>query len=272
MKALTPEAANSLRGARAARSRRGRRRPRPDDAAAARGGPAGPGRSRRRPTGGSTDVSAAPVDSGSAGFIAYINNGGTRHLHPDFGGTLDDGVIDLRLPVRRRRRQPAEEDRAVRRAGRERRRRLTRPRRSYPFYPIPDAAITQPHWVEGGDPGNIDDTGDQDRHLLIVDRDHRYLYELYNVWWDGVAVAGVLGRVLRPEHQRPPARRLDVGRRRGPRDPAGPRALRRGLRAGRDPPRLPLHGAPHATATSTRRRTWRGSRTRRRCRWARACG
>ena len=21
--------------------------------------------------------------------------------------------------------------------------------------------------------------------MLIVDRDHRYLYELYNVWWDG---------------------------------------------------------------------------------------
>src|ERR1700730_11837674 len=24
-----------------------------------------------------------------------------------------------------------------------------------------------------------------DRHLLIVDRDNRYLYELYNVFWDG---------------------------------------------------------------------------------------
>ena len=54
----------------------------------------------------------------------------------------------------------------------------------YPFYPIPDQAITQPHWVEGGDPGEIDDRDSEDRHMLIVDRDHRYLYELYNVWYD----------------------------------------------------------------------------------------
>ena len=25
---------------------------------------------------------------------------------------------------------------------------------SYPFYPIPDEAITQPYWIEGGYPGN----------------------------------------------------------------------------------------------------------------------
>ena len=40
----------------------------------------------------STDVSSAPADSGSAGYIAYINNGSPRPLHPDFGGTLDDGI------------------------------------------------------------------------------------------------------------------------------------------------------------------------------------
>lgn len=33
-----------------------------------------------------TDISSAPVDSASANFIAFINNGGTRRLHPDFGG------------------------------------------------------------------------------------------------------------------------------------------------------------------------------------------
>ena len=32
------------------------------------------------------DVSAAPVDASSAAFIAFVNNGGTRKLHPDFGG------------------------------------------------------------------------------------------------------------------------------------------------------------------------------------------
>src|SRR5256885_2298223 len=30
------------------------------------------------------DVSGAPVDPGSATFINFINNGGTRALHPDF--------------------------------------------------------------------------------------------------------------------------------------------------------------------------------------------
>jgi hypothetical protein len=132
----------------------------------------------------SADVSAAPVDSGSAGFIGYINNGSPRHLHPDFGGTLADGVsiygfpyivVDGSQPKKTVQFvQPGESD------G------VTHPDdTSYPFYPIPDAAITQPHWVEGGDPGNIDDTGNQDRHMLIVDRDNRTLFELYNVWWDG---------------------------------------------------------------------------------------
>ena len=132
----------------------------------------------------SADVSAAPVDAGSAGFIGYVNNGGTRHLHPDFGGTLEDGVsiygfpfivVDGGQPKKTVQfAEPGESD------G------VTHPGDvSYPFYPIPDEAITQPHWVEGGDPGNIDDTGGQDRHVLILDRDHRYLYELYNVWWDG---------------------------------------------------------------------------------------
>src|SRR5262245_18245306 len=32
------------------------------------------------------DVSQAPVDPRSASFIAFINNGGSRRLHPDFGG------------------------------------------------------------------------------------------------------------------------------------------------------------------------------------------
>jgi hypothetical protein len=57
--------------------------------------------------------------------------------------------------------------------------------RSIPFYPIPDEAIAQAHWIEGGDPGNVDLRSSSDRHLLIVDRDRRYLYELYNVFYDG---------------------------------------------------------------------------------------
>ncbi|HTR02473.1 MAG TPA: S-layer homology domain-containing protein [Thermoanaerobaculia bacterium] len=131
-----------------------------------------------------TDVSAAPVDGGSAAFIAYIDNGSPRPLHPDFGGTQDDGisiygfpyvVVDASQPKKTVQFDQADESDGVDHST----------ETSYPFYPIPDAAITQPHWIEGGDPGNIDDTGSIDRHLLIVDRDNRYLYELYNVWWDG---------------------------------------------------------------------------------------
>ena len=33
------------------------------------------------------DISAWPVDPNSASYISFINNGGTRHLHPDFGGS-----------------------------------------------------------------------------------------------------------------------------------------------------------------------------------------
>jgi S-layer homology domain len=132
----------------------------------------------------STDISAAPVDAGSAAFIAYINNGGPRPLHPDFGGTLDDGVSIYGIPYCVV--DPAQPKKTVQ---------LVEPAESdgvdhstetpVPFYPVPDEAIGQAHWIEGGDPGNIDDTGDIDRHLLMYDRVNRYLYELYNVWWDG---------------------------------------------------------------------------------------
>jgi hypothetical protein len=52
-----------------------------------------------------------------------------------------------------------------------------------PFYPIPDEAITQGHWIEGGNPGNVPPDGD--RHMLIVDVDNNLLYELYYVFYNG---------------------------------------------------------------------------------------
>src|SRR5207302_4486611 len=55
--------------------------------------------------------------------------------------------------------------------------------RSYPFYPIPDEAIAQPYWIEGGPPGSTAPGGD--RHMLIVDRDSRVLYELFDLGWNG---------------------------------------------------------------------------------------
>src|SRR5205814_10089135 len=41
------------------------------------------------------DISSAPVDAGSANYIAFINNGGTRHLHPDFGGEVSPGSVSV---------------------------------------------------------------------------------------------------------------------------------------------------------------------------------
>ena len=58
---------------------------------------------------------------------------------------------------------------------------------SFPFYPIPDEAITQAHWIESGEPGNVDLRASSDRHILIFERDHRRLFELYNVYFDGAS-------------------------------------------------------------------------------------
>jgi hypothetical protein len=125
------------------------------------------------------------LDPNSAGYIAFVNNGGTRRLHPDMGGDVSPGSVDIYgMPyVVVDGTQPkvavqflySNESDGVDHATNQ----------SYPFYPIPTQAITQAHWVEGGAPGNVDQRNNSDRHLLIVDRDNKYLYELYNVWYDG---------------------------------------------------------------------------------------
>jgi len=56
--------------------------------------------------------------------------------------------------------------------------------RPYPFYPIPDEAIWQAHWIQSGWPGYVDVRADHDRHMVIVDRDNNHLFELWNVWFD----------------------------------------------------------------------------------------
>jgi hypothetical protein len=131
------------------------------------------------------DISDAPVDPASSSYINFINNGGTRKLHPDFGGEAAPGsiriygfpyiVVDGTQAKRAVQfRYASESDGVDHTTG-----------ASIPFYPIPDEAITQKHWVEGGDPGNVDKRGTIDRHMIIVDRDNKYLYELYNVFYDG---------------------------------------------------------------------------------------
>jgi hypothetical protein len=126
------------------------------------------------------DVSAAPLDPGSASFIAFI--GATRHLHPDFGGYEDPGpppsvgIYGFPYVVVNGDIQPkravlfdySDESDGVDHDT----------DTSFPFYPIPDEAITEPYWIEAGPPGNQNPGGD--RHMLIVDADNNYLYELYS--------------------------------------------------------------------------------------------
>jgi len=131
------------------------------------------------------DVSSAPLDPASNSYIAFINNGSTRRLHPDFGGEAAPGstriygfpyiVVDGTQPKRAVQFRYAGESDGVNHTTGE----------SFPFYPIPDEAITQKHWVEYGSPGNVDLRGSVDRHIIVVDRDNRHLYELYNVFYDG---------------------------------------------------------------------------------------
>lgn len=132
------------------------------------------------------DISSWPVDSSSANYIAFINNGGTRRLHPDFGGNAGTGYSIYGMPyavvtnvtdadLKAVQFQYSSESDGVNH---------TTNNTSLPFYPIPPAAITDPYWIEGGNPGNVDERCCADRHLLIVDRDRNYLYELYNVFYN----------------------------------------------------------------------------------------
>jgi len=130
------------------------------------------------------DVSAAPVDASSASYIAFINNGGTRRLHPDFGGEASPGstdiygmpyaVVDGGTPKQAVSFDYWDESDGVDHTTGQ----------GVPFYPLPAPAITQSHWVEGGAPANVDQRNQSDRHLIVVDCTNRYLYELYNVWYD----------------------------------------------------------------------------------------
>ena len=127
------------------------------------------------------DITTAPVDARSNEFLAFI--GPTDGLHPDFGGLNPDvtngvygmpfvvvGADEPKVPVVF---DYAEESDGVNHATGQ----------GYPFYPVPVQAITEPFWIEGGPAGNSGAGGD--RHMLIVDRDNRHLYELFDLRWVG---------------------------------------------------------------------------------------
>ena len=126
-----------------------------------------------------TDVTSAPVDANSASFIAFI--GASVGMHPDFGGdSPDSSALIYRIPyIVVSGAQPLvpvtfdygdESDSGA--PGRP------------PGYPIPEEAKSVQKWIEGGLAGN-DPNADGDRHMLIVDRDNRILFELYAVRWTG---------------------------------------------------------------------------------------
>ncbi|HJX27913.1 MAG TPA: hypothetical protein VJ885_08370 [Thermoanaerobaculia bacterium] len=124
------------------------------------------------------DISAAPVDPNSANFIIFI--GPTDGLHPDFGGDDEEnppgiyGMPYISVPGT----QPLVPVTWVEYGDQSDNGFPGRPI----GYPIPPEAKTQAKWFEGGPAGNVDTGGD--RHMLIVDRDNRILYELYHTFWN----------------------------------------------------------------------------------------
>jgi hypothetical protein len=127
------------------------------------------------------DISRAPVDPSSAGYVDVIsgrtasNPTATRRVHPDFGPSpygIPYVVVSGDQPLVR----PAwtaygtESDEGV--PGRP------------PGYPIPNEAKTQADYIEGAVPGG---GVDGDRHLLIVDKDNWLLYETAATYWNAAA-------------------------------------------------------------------------------------
>ncbi len=124
------------------------------------------------------DVASAPVDSGSARYVAWIDGasagaaGSPRHLHPDFGPPpfgIPFAVVACSQALERVFFDPygTESDSGGpgRPAG----------------YPIPVAARSAANWIEGALPGG---GSGGDRHLLIVDRDRHLLFETWATSWN----------------------------------------------------------------------------------------
>jgi hypothetical protein len=115
------------------------------------------------------NTASAPVDAQSDAFINFI--GRTRTAHPDFGpppyGIPYVGVASSQPRVAVTFVDFASESDPGYRGEN--------------GYPVPDAAKSQPNYVEGGAPGG-GSTGD--RHLLVVDRDRWVLFELFAARWN----------------------------------------------------------------------------------------
>jgi len=123
------------------------------------------------------DITNAPIDPNSGAFINFI--GGTRRVHPDMGFEGDDENSTYGIPyIVVSGSQPLVPVTFVEFGNQSDAGAPGRP----PGYPIPEQAKTTFGWIEGGPPGNVPPNGD--RHMLIVDRDNRILYELYRAHWN----------------------------------------------------------------------------------------
>jgi len=130
------------------------------------------------------DITWAPVDSNSDAFIYFLNRFGTVRTAMVLGGDVAGyypeiwgfpyAVVDGWQPrVAVNIEYWNGSDGVNQQTG-----------EPYPFYPIPDEAIYQAHWIQSGWPGVVDVRYDHDRHMIIVDRDNNHLFELFNVWFD----------------------------------------------------------------------------------------
>ena len=191
------------------------------------------------------DISQAPLDPNSAGYIAYINAHGGDSLHPDFGSPREYGFPYAVVGKKQKRTKvnfTAYGDES-----------------DHGAYRVPLKAL-----VEGGQ------ASDGDRHVLAVDRKRCKLFELYRAFSQKRPEAPLerrRGRDLEPALGGAAHRRLHLGRRRRTADLPGPGPLRRGrlgphrpraarhrqLDPGRlDPPRLPLRRSTNATRAPRR--------------------
>ena len=95
------------------------------------------------------DISSWPVDPNSNSYIAFINNGGTQRLHPDFGGntgTAQNPNAIYGFPYAVVSNITNADLRTVQFVYVGESDGVTHPGNiSFPFYPIPPEAITQPY-------------------------------------------------------------------------------------------------------------------------------
>jgi hypothetical protein len=124
-----------------------------------------------------TDISSAPVATGSNAYITQILGNGNQNLHPDFGGAGAYGIPYVTVPG-------------------------TEPPVPVNFVGYPAESDPGPYPVPLGAPVE----GGSDRHVIAVDRDACRLYEMYDATaqsssWQASngAVFDLTSNALRPD-------------------------------------------------------------------------